>query len=868
MPPVFQRKIPLALATAVIFLAGSGAGFWRYLQTRDAMLAKLIITAKRSAVAFEPAELKALTGTADDMKTSAYNAIKERLIRLCAVQPDVRLVYIFRQIPTTGRIIFLADSEPAGSKEMSLPGDGYPEAAKSPGLQSIIANGQPATEGPLRDQFGTRVTAYALIGHPGPGEPREIFGLDAAADSWHRTLWNAALATASYIWILLALPLAIVVSTRRELQQRDALRNLTEAMEQSYSAVMIVDLKGRIEYANAGFCRQIGYSRRELIGREWRDFQGKETPLDLIADLIATVRAGRSWSGEWMMRRKDGSLYPVRGAVTPVTNRAGVIRSYVAVFEDMTAIRQTENVLREAKNRAEAGDRAKGQFLATMSHEVRTPLNGIVGFASLLLETGLTSEQREFVETIRTSSESLIQLTGDILDYARIESGGLKLEPQPCDPRECVENALDLIAASAARKGIELLHWIEDDVPPAIVADVNRLRQVLVNLANNALKFTASGEIEIRVRSLPPPEPGDSSVVPPDATPGPLPCVLEFSVRDTGIGIAAEHRAKLFRPFTQVDETTTRRFGGTGLGLAICKNIVELMGGKISFVSEPGHGSTFTFTIVVPAHPAEATPPLRPLLHQRLAVATTAPGLRAELMRLGTRLGAEVTEVDAAALASTPTWNLAVIDVDEKLAMEIAATGLKPARLPAERVVALVPITLPAELRAALIAIFRLVLNKPLHHDMFASLLGAAASISAAPFGTAPEDFGLEVLIVEDNAVNQRLVQKMLSKIGCRWTAAGNGRIALEELNRATYDVVLMDLHMPELDGLGAITRIRGGETRVTNADVWIVALTADARADQKTRVLEAGANDYLTKPVRLPELTGALQRFRSARRS
>ena len=674
------------------------------------------------------------------------------------------------------------------------------------------------------------------------------------------------------MWLLLVLPLVALIANRRDAEHRDAVRNLTEAMEQGHSAVVIIDLERRIEYANAEFCRQLGYRRRELVGREWRELHNIEAQPELIAEIVTTVRAGQPWAGEWLMQRKDGSTFPARGRVTPVKDRASTVRAYVAVFDDVTQLRQTETVLREAKERAEAGDRAKGQFLATMSHEVRTPLNGIVGFASLLLDTELTPEQQEYVETIRTSSETLIQLTGDILDFARIESGRLKLELQPCDPRECVENALDLAASAAVQKNIELLHWIDDDVPAAIVADVNRLRQVVVNLVNNAVKFTTDGEVEVRVRT----RPLAGSSAENDESPR---CHLEFSVRDTGIGIAPEHHDKIFRPFSQVDESTTRRYGGTGLGLAICKNIVELMGGTVSFTSEPSRGSTFTFTIQVPLA-APAAPSPQPLRGQRLAIATLSGALREELSRLGERFGATVVHREEAALAAANDWDLAIVDVTGPAAMDLALQHPPRPGLPPEKIVALVPIVLPGELRDTLRAHFRYVLNKPLHHDMLRSLLTAPSELAPAAPALAPapprptsaaerkvQRYDLDVLIVEDNAVNQRLIQKVVANLGCRWTAAENGRVALDWLSRHNADLVLMDLHMPELDGLSAITKIRAGDAGADKRDLWIIALTADAREDQRTRTLAAGANDYLTKPVRLPELTAALDRFKDERK-
>ena len=855
------RKISLPLAIASIFVAGVAAGIWRYHETRAELLAELLINARRDALAFDPQELRELNGTAADAGKSALQEVKERLVRLSQVAPDIRSVYLFRHFPDSGQIILLADSQ------IARPGPALTtaQAATPPldihQLETVLANSMLAASGPLQDSSGSWVSGFALVGETTNG-PRDILGLDVATDSWRRTLWSAAMGTAAYVWMFLILPLATLVSTRRQNRQRDTLRNLTEAMEQGQTAVMIVALDQRIQYANAGFCRQLGFSREELIGREWREFQGFEAPPEMVQELVKTVGAGEPWSGEWKMRRKDGSYFPARGGVTPVKDRSGVIRSFVVVFEDMTEIRQTESMLREAKERAEAGDRAKGQFLATMSHEVRTPLNGIVGFASLLLDTELTPEQQEFVATIRTSSETLIQLTGDILDYARIESGRLKLESQPCDARICVENALDLVAAMAAEKGIELLHWIDDSVPPAIMVDVSRLRQVLVNLLNNAVKFTSEGEVEVRVRALPeqPARIGEQ-----------LPVVLEFSVRDTGIGIDSQHHTRIFRPFSQVDESTTRRFGGTGLGLAICKNIVELMEGTISFVSKPGFGSTFTFTIRAPRHTSEGLTTSRPNLSgQRLAIAAESRGLREELERLGKRLQAEVMHVGLNELVDRTDWDVAVVDVSEATAVEFAARIEPRAGLPPEKIVGLVSITLPPEIRSALRTHFRVLLNKPPHQETLRSLLGAGASASPfqPPVSIPVSDlFDLSVLIVEDNAVNQQLIQRVVSNLGCRWSAATNGRVALEHLATNTPDLVLMDLHMPEMDGVSATKKVRSGAAGEAVRDIWIIALTADARAEQRERTLAAGANDYLTKPVRIPELAEAFRRYLNSRK-
>jgi PAS domain S-box-containing protein len=633
---------------------------------------------------------------------------------------------------------------------------------------------------------------------------------------------------------------------------------------------MICDLESRIEYANRGLCQQIGYGRRELIGRAWREVCAADPADEGMADVVATVRAGRAWEGEWTNRRKDGTVYPVRGVVTPVKHRDGTLACYVAVFDDVTEIKRREGELREARDLAQAGDRAKSQFLATMSHEVRTPLNGIVGFTSLLLDTSLAPDQREYVQTIRASGEALIQLTSDILDFARIESGKMKLDPAPCDPRECIEDALDLLATKAAEKNIELLHRIAPDVPSTVLADGGRLRQVLSNLVGNAVKFTEAGEVTVTVRvvpgSAPRPDHKDDAATPPAADANGADCMLEFSVRDTGIGIATEQQQKLFKPFSQIDESSTRRYGGTGLGLAICRNLVRLMDGEIACSSTPGGGATFSFTARTTVIAAD--PPDHDLSQLRLALAAQPGALRRELTDLIAGWGAAVTEADSPGDLAGKTWDVALVDVNDPLARVLAQQKGPLPELPPAKTFGLVPISLSSDLRHALRMHFRLLINKPVHHETLFSTLSGAVPQPASTTSAAPVQYGLRVLVVEDNPVNQRLMRRVLTNLACPFAVMENGQRALEELTHHAddYDVVLLDLHMPEMDGLTALRAIRGGKAGPVAQSMWIVALTADAREEQRARARAAGINDYLTKPLKPAELEGAFQRFRAER--
>jgi PAS domain S-box-containing protein len=521
--------------------------------------------------------------------------------------------------------------------------------------------------------------------------------------------WEVKFAKAAFAWALLGAPFALWCLRRRELARDAAIRNLSTAIEQSHAAVMITDLASRIQYANAGLCLQIGYSREELIGRSWRDFQQAETPPELLQEMVSTVRSGRSWRNEWYNRRKNGELYLVRGDITPVKDKAGRLACFVAIFEDLTQFKRGELALKEALERAESGERAKDRFLATMSHEMRTPLNGISGFTSLLAETALSPEQAECVRNIKRSSDVLIQLTEDILELARIEAGKLKLEPVLIDPSQCLEDTLDTFAAEAAEKGLELLHWVEDDVPPTVLIDEIQLRRVLANLIGNAVKFTEAGEVDVNLGA--------------ERAPNFDACgqwILSFAIRDTGIGIPSRHLDKLFKPFSQVDETDTRRYGGAGLGLAIAKNLVELMGGKIFAESEEGRGSTFGFRVPVGAEPL---PPRAPpdLTRRRLALAARPGAFRREFARLARRWGAPLVEVDTPAELESASWDTAFIEVDGALARSLAGQPPRPAR----RVYGVVSVALPRELRAALRPQFTLLLNKPLHHAALPYLLAS-----------------------------------------------------------------------------------------------------------------------------------------------
>ncbi|HUJ42024.1 MAG TPA: ATP-binding protein [Opitutaceae bacterium] len=871
MPRPILRRLHVLL-WVLIAVGGGAVGWWRAAHAGDAIRRALLVDAQRCAVAFTAAEMGSLAGSPADLANPAYLSVKFRLARLRQVNPGLRSVCIVRYLPASGGAILLADSESPESRKIATPGDGYGGAGRLPNLQTTLGGVLPTCVGPLADSSGAWIIAFALIGGRAPaGSPeagREILALEVAADHWLGDLFAAGLRTAVYVWLLLGLPWGGWLALRRQRLQGDLIQRLSQAVEQNRSALVITGPDRRIEYVNAGLCAITGWRREELVGQPVRMLASSETADAQYQDILDTVRAGRTWQGEAVNRRKDGSTYPARAIASPVHDSSGRLAHIIAVMEDISERKQVEAALVYARERAEAGERAKGQFLAMMGHEIRTPLNGIIGFASLLLDTPLTAEQRECVQTIHNSGASLLQLTSDVLDYSRIDAGHLSLEPQPCSPLACIEFALEALAAPAAERRLELLHAVVGEVPAAVLADESRLRQVLVNLVGNAVKFTAVGEIEVTVEAEPLPD--ERTATRPPGAPA-RSWSLTFAVRDTGIGIAPDERDKLFKPFSQIDSSTTRKYGGAGLGLAISQSLVRMMGGDISLQSEVGRGSTFTFTVV--AGEASAAPgpdersDLAALRGRTLAVVSASAPLRRELVRLAGEWGMHLIECPREQLAAE-IWDTALVELVPAEATAWRQVFAQRPELPSRPLVALISVDFPTAERDALRGSFRALISKPARHGALRALLAASLQ-PAAPTGavrgagsTLGSGLGLRVLLVEDNPVNQRLTQKLLENLGCDWDLAEDGPLALARLSRGTYDLVLVDLWVPEVDGRALVEQIRRGGAGAISRNIWIIVCTAaDTPESERRQIMAVGVSDCLAKPFRPADLEAALRR-------
>jgi len=654
---------------------------------------------------------------------------------------------------------------------------------------------------------------------------------------------------------------------------RDSQKRLSEvelALDE-HALVAITDQMGRIIYVNNKFCAVSQYSREELLGQTFRLINSGFHPKAFFANLWQTIGRGQIWQGEVLNRAKDGSDYWVETTIVPCLNEQGKPYQYIAIRTDITERRKNEIELASARDTALEANRSKSQFLANMSHEIRTPMNGVIGMAGVLADTQLDSEQHDIVQTIRQSGDLLLTIINDILDFSKIEAGKLSFETFDFNLREVVEDTLEMLTETAQATGLELLGLVEADVFPHLRGDAGRLRQILTNLLNNAIKFTAHGEVILRVSQV---------------SEG----LLRFEVTDTGIGISASAQERLFQPFYQADGSNTRKYGGTGLGLAIARQLVHLMQGEIGVTSTLGHGSTFWFTAHFEVQSA-TPPPERQMdrlagLHV-LVVDDNAINHRVLELQLGTlwmRSQAVSSGREALALledqrAKGDPFDIAILDMGmpEMDGLTLASAIKADAALAHTRLVMLsslgydnidanggnpelddflVKPIKQAKLYDSLVAVMRRQQDAATGGPALIVLGTRAADspVLATPHGT-------RVLLAEDNITNQKVALRLLAKLGYSADTVADGNEVLEVLQRIPYDIILMDCQMPELDGYETTQRIRHTETR----PIHIIAMTAHAMEGDREKCLAAGMNDYIAKPVKSADIEAALHRWQRA---
>ncbi|MDD5296796.1 MAG: ATP-binding protein [Rhodocyclaceae bacterium] len=583
----------------------------------------------------------------------------------------------------------------------------------------------------LRDQTNRLVSELLSNAQP-TRSLRAAYLADSELRNQHAQTYRVLLFVVALILLLYAFSVFVQQREHGEALRRalDDLRNQQFALDQ-HAIVSSADVEGNIIYVNDHFCRISGYSREELAGKNHRILNSGLHPKEMFEELWLTITSGLVWHGQICNRARDGGLHWFNATIVPFLDEAGKPYEYISIRTDITAQKAQEVELVAARDAAEAASRAKSQFLANMSHEIRTPMNGIIGMTGLVLDTTLDAEQNEYLEVVKHSAEHLLTILNDILDFSKIEAGRLEIEHTPFVLGETLDSALRPLSASARAKGLSLDFSPLADLPDQWLGDPVRIRQIMLNLVGNAIKFTETGAVSLQVLAAGPEE---------------APANLHFIVSDTGIGITAEQQAQIFAPFSQADASTTRRYGGTGLGLAISRQLVTLMGGRLWVESEPKRGSRFHFT-----------------------------------------------------LRLTP--------------LEEASPDTGPAPVP----------------------------------DTTEREPGVS----------------LNILVAEDNAVNRHLAVKLLERVGHRVHAVNDGCEAVRAWRAGDYDLAILDMMMPELDGLGATQAIREIES-LHGGHIPIIAMTANAFEEDRRDCLAAGMDGFVAKPVQVAELNREISRVLS----
>jgi PAS domain S-box-containing protein len=863
---LIATKFTLTAGTIMILLLGAVITVLIGTSTDHSMRRQLKHEALIASKAINLSRIAALNGSDDDLTSSDYQRLKEQLASLRSANPRYRFFYLAGQ-KTDGSIYFIADSEHPASPEYSPPGQLYQDA--SAGLKKVFNKGIALTEGPYNDRWGKWVSAFVPLYAPDSNKLIAVLAIDINAAVWNQNILISLAAPTIVILLLLTL---LITTTK-------AHRHFRQMFEEHSAIMLLINPEnGAIVDANHAAIEFYGYQRHQL--RSMDIFEINTLPKESVLHECNSALNKHENNFMFQHRLSDGSLRMVEVHSTPIKFSNKLL--LYSIINDITERKHAEEKLQifaqqmEEKNcelavalmMAEEATHAKSAFLATMSHEIRTPMNGVIGMTGILLDTDLTDEQRNYAEIVRKSGENLLEIINDILDFSKIEANRLTFEEMPFDLRTALEDTMEVLATRAHEKGLELTCMVDPALPWEVVGDPGRLRQIIVNLCGNAIKFTEKGEVSIRAELLP----SDNDRL-----------YLQFAIMDTGIGIPANRVDAIFEPFTQADGTTTRKFGGTGLGLAISKQLVTMMGGEIGVESQPGKGSTFRFTVIFGKSETETEavyPHFTPIEGLRVLVVDDNATNRQLVITLLAGWGCEY---DTAADGPTALWMLqdavdsdapfqvALLDyqMPEMDGVTLAKLIRKDPRLEGVRLVMLTSLGNRGDAELLHQVGFNAYLTKPLRqqqlHDCISLATGTKSIeqplITRHTIREARQRIS-RILLAEDNPVNQAVAGAMLKKLGYRVDMVADGREAVEALSRIDYELVLMDCQMPEMDGFEATALIRASSSPVLNHMVPIIAMTANAMAGDKERCIKAGMDDYLSKPVKPKVLEQILEKW------
>ncbi|MBF0224757.1 MAG: response regulator [Desulfobacterales bacterium] len=693
----------------------------------------------------------------------------------------------------------------------------------------------------------------------------------------HQRYLNLIVFIAVVITALSLISILIVRSISKPLKKTFMLES---AVEQSVDGISVTDLNGYLIFGNQGWASMHGYEIDDLIGMHIFDFHTDEQLNKVSFPSLDTIKEKGAIKCEIGRKRKDDSVFPSLMTMHLLKD-ADENMSLVTITRDITEQKQNEEELKAAKEQAEVANNIKSEFLANMSHEIRTPMNSIIGMCSLLLDTKLDREQREYIETTQISADSLLSIINDILDFSKIEAGKLELEYIKFNLRKAIEDIMELLAMNAHEKGLEFVYIIGHDIPCFIKGDLARLRQILINLTGNAIKFTEKGEVVVKV-----------SVYSEDETN----ISLKFEVYDSGIGIPQNSITNLFKSFSQVDSSATRKFGGTGLGLAISKKLARMMGGEINVESKEGKGSKFWFTAVFKKTKElsqEQDLIIPDDIKQKRVLVVDDNLLTLESISLYLKLWGIRFEVSSSgeyalillkkAYKDNDPFELVLIDhimpnmdgetlctkIKSDISLKntdlviITPSGLKRDLPRMKKIGFLSYLTKPIKrmhLYDCIMKTFREEGDAPKVDNIAKSLLARLNNINKKFLKRKKP----RILLAEDNLVNQKLTLRLLEKIGYYAEGVFTGVEVVQKLEKIDYDVVLMDVQMPDMDGIEATKVIRNPESKCLRHDIPIIAMTAHAMKGDREKCISAGMDDYVSKPIKLDKLSETIEKYLS----